>query len=46
VQFERRPEASAKARLLRPDFDQNFDHDYFFKLPLQGAGCPIIETAL
>jgi len=21
--------------------DQNFDHDYFFKLPLQGAGCPI-----
>ncbi len=20
--------------------DQNFDHDYFFKLPLQGAGCP------
>jgi hypothetical protein len=21
-------------------FDQNFDHDYFFELPLQGAGCP------
>ena len=21
--------------------DQKFDHDYFFKLPLQGAGCPI-----
>jgi hypothetical protein len=34
VQFERRTEASAKARLLRPDFDQNFDHDYFFELPL------------
>ena len=25
-------------------FDQNFDHDYFFKLPLQGAGCPIKWT--
>src|SRR6266852_7402599 len=22
-------------------FDQYFDHDYFFKLPLQGAECPI-----
>jgi hypothetical protein len=22
-------------------FDQDFDYDYFFKLPLQGAGCPI-----
>jgi hypothetical protein len=21
-------------------FDQNFDHDYFFKLPLQGSGMP------
>jgi len=21
-------------------FDQNFDHDYFFKLPFRGAGCP------
>jgi hypothetical protein len=21
-------------------FDLYFDHDYFFKLPLQGAGCP------
>jgi len=20
--------------------DQNFDHNYFFKLSLQGAGCP------
>jgi len=27
-------------------FDQNFDHDYFFKLPFQGAGCPIKWTAL
>src|SRR4029077_5435841 len=27
-------------------FDQNFDHDYFFELPLQGAGCPIKATAL
>ncbi len=26
--------------------DQNFDHDYFFKLPLQGAGCPIKCTVL
>jgi hypothetical protein len=26
-------------------FDQNLDHDYFFKLPLQGAGCPIKCTA-
>jgi len=25
-------------------FDQNFDHDYFFKLPLQGAGCPITNA--
>ncbi len=24
--------------------DQNFDHDYYFKLPLQGAGCPIKWT--
>ena len=23
-------------------FDQNFDHDYLFKLPLQGVGCPFI----
>ena len=22
-------------------FDQDFDHDYYFKLPFQGAGCPI-----
>jgi hypothetical protein len=27
-------------------FDQNFDHDYYFKLPLQGAGCPIKWTTL
>lgn len=25
-------------------FDPYFDHDYFFKLPLQGAGCPIKWT--
>jgi hypothetical protein len=25
-------------------FDQNFDHDYFFKLPLQRAGCPITDA--
>src|SRR5215470_3956746 len=24
--------------------DQNFDHEYFFKLPLQGAGCPITSA--
>jgi hypothetical protein len=46
VQFERRTEASAKARLLRPDFDPYFDHDYSFKLPFQGAGCPIMWTTL
>jgi hypothetical protein len=44
VQFERRTEASVQARLLRPDIDQNFDHDYFFKLPLQGAGCPFTSA--
>ena len=27
-------------------FDQNFDHDYYFKLPFQGAGCPIKWTTL
>src|SRR5712664_982125 len=27
-------------------FDPYFDHDYFFKLPLQGAGCPIKWTVL
>ena len=26
--------------------DPNFDHDYFFKLPFQGAGCPIKWTTL
>jgi len=26
-------------------FDQNFDHDYLFKLPLQGAGCPFTWSA-
>src|SRR6266852_6454020 len=30
--------ASVRPRHL---FDQYFDHDYFFKLPFQGAGCPI-----
>jgi len=30
--------ASVRPRHL---FDHDFDHDYFFKLPLQGAGCPI-----
>ncbi len=33
--------ASVRPRHL---FDQNFDHDYFFKLPLQGAGRPIMWT--
>ncbi len=27
-------------------FDQNFDHDYYFRLPFQGAGCPIMWTTL
>jgi hypothetical protein len=31
--------ASVRPRHL---FDQNFDHDYFFKLPSQGVGCPFI----
>ena len=26
-------------------FDPYFDHDYFFKLPFEGAGCPIKWTA-
>src|SRR5215472_18595861 len=26
-------------------FDLYFDHDYFFKLPFQGAGCPTTCTA-
>jgi hypothetical protein len=26
--------------------DQDFDHDYYFKLPFQGAGCPIMWTTL
>ncbi len=26
-------------------FDPYFDHDYFFKLPFQGAGCPIKSAA-
>src|SRR6516225_1404129 len=30
--------ASVRPRHL---FDHDFDHDYFFKLPLQGVGCPI-----
>jgi len=29
---------------LRHLFDPYFDHDYFFKLPFQGAGCPIKGT--
>ena len=27
-------------------FDPYFDQDYLFKLPLQGAGCPIMWTTL
>jgi hypothetical protein len=27
-------------------FDLYFDHDYFFKLPLQGAGCPITKAGV
>src|ERR1700687_4011468 len=26
--------------------DQNFDHDYYFRLPFQGAECPIMWTTL
>ena len=35
-----------RADSVRPKHlsDQNFDHDYYFKLPLQGAGCPIKWT--
>jgi hypothetical protein len=33
--------ASVRPRHL---FDHYFDHDYFCKLPLQGAGCPIMFT--
>src|SRR6266404_1436233 len=37
-----------RANSARPKhlFDQNFDHDYYFKLPFQGAGCPIKWTTL
>ena len=37
-----------RADSVRPNhlFDQNFDHDYYFKLPFQGAGCPIKWTTL
>jgi hypothetical protein len=37
-----------RASSVRPKHlcDQNFDHDYYFKLPFQGAGCPIIWTTL
>ena len=33
---------------VRPNhlFDQNIDHDYFFKLPFRGARCPIKCTTL
>ena len=32
-----------RATSVRPKHlsDQNLDHDYYFKLPFQGAGCPI-----
>src|SRR5215472_16199726 len=33
--------ASVRPRHL---FDHDFDHDYFFKLPLQGVGCPITDA--
>ena len=33
--------ASVRPRHL---FDHDFDHDYFFKLPLQGVGCPITKA--
>jgi hypothetical protein len=26
--------------------DQNFDHDYYFKLPFEGAGCPMASRFL
>ena len=31
---------------VRPNHlsDQDFDHDYYFELPFQGAGCPIKLT--
>ena len=43
--LHRRPRL-ARNLTVRPKHlsDQNFDHDYYFKLPLQGAGCPIIWT--
>ena len=36
----------SRSASVRPNhlFDHYFDHDYFFKLPLQGAGCPIMWT--
>jgi len=43
--LHRRPRL-ARNLTVRPKHlsDQNFDHDYYFKLPLRGAGCPIIWT--
>jgi hypothetical protein len=35
---------SASIRLRLP-FDQNIDHDYFCKLFLQRAECPVMRTA-
>jgi hypothetical protein len=37
-----------RADSVRPKHlsDQNFDHDYYFKLLFQGAGCPIKWTTL
>lgn len=34
-------EASVRPKHL---FNPNFDHDYFFELPLHGAGCPFKFT--
>src|SRR5277367_1175615 len=37
-----------RASSVRPKHlcDQNLDHDYYFRLPFQGAGCPIKWTTL
>jgi len=44
--LQRRPRL-ARNLTARPKHlsDQNFDHDYYFELPSQGAGCPITSTA-
>ena len=44
--FHPHPHAGLSRRTPKHLFDLYFDHDYFFKLPFQGAGCPTKFTVL